>query len=84
MKLLTAKEAARLQEDAMDRSKVKKSIFRKIRRSAKKGYGAKTFAQDELVSAATRVALIKCGYVLERKDSGDWSVKWYYEQNTKE
>ena len=73
---ITAEIARKIQSKAMENSKVKSSIFRRIKRCAKKEYGAKKFYQDE-INWATQRELRRRGFRVKEKDDGGYSVEWF-------
>ena len=76
MRLITAEDARSFQEKAMKTGKIKRSVFRKIRRAAKREYGAKQFHHDDL-NVKTRAKLRHLGFVVESEEGNYYSVTWY-------
>ena len=71
----TAEIARQIQIKAVNKSKVKHSIFRRIKRSARREYGSKVFYQWEL-NHATRDELQRRGFSVTYDVEEGYTVKW--------
>ena len=73
---ITAEMAREIQANAEIKSKVRHSIFRRIKRSAKREFSSMVFYQREIKSA-TKVELRRRGFEVSYDDSEGYTVSWF-------